>query len=184
MNSKPQQKFLVGEKIYLRGVEAGDLNAEYQSWFNDAEVCQFNSHHRFPNYPQSMQEYYDTVIKSQNHLVFAIVDKQTENHIGNISLQDINTIDRTAEFAIIVGNKNFWGRGVGQEAGRLIINHGFQALNLQRIYCGTTEDNMAMQKLAEFLGFKKEGVAKRAMFKNGNYRDIFLYGLLKDESRT
>jgi hypothetical protein len=42
------QAFLQGKNIYLRIIEASDLNANYQNWFNDAEVCQFNSHHRFP----------------------------------------------------------------------------------------------------------------------------------------
>jgi RimJ/RimL family protein N-acetyltransferase len=181
MTAKNKQQFLVGESIYLRGIEASDLTADYQSWFNDAEVCQFNSHHRFPNYPEAMADYYNRVIKSNNHLVLAIVDKQTDTHIGNIALQDINLIDRSAEFAIVVGDKNFWGRGVGKEAGKLIVGHGFNALNLQRIYCGTSADNLGMQKLADYLGFKQEGVARQALFKDGAYRDIFLYGLLKDD---
>lgn len=176
-----KQPFLVGGKIYLRAVEEGDLNENYQGWFNDAEVCRFNSHHRFPNYKEDMREYYEKVIKSGNHLVLAIVDKETKKHIGNISLQDINQIDRSAEFAIVLGDKSFWGQGVGKEAGKLIIEHGFKSLNLNRIYCGTSEENIGMQKLADYLGFKKEGVSRQAMFKNGGYKDIILYGLIKND---
>ncbi len=176
-----KNQFLTGEKIYLRPIEENDLNENYQSWFNDEEVCQFNSHHRFPNYRQDMESYYQEVIKSKNHLILAIIDKESDKHIGNISLQEISGVDHSAEFAIIIGDKEAWGKGVGREAARLIIEHGFGQLNLHRIYCGTSEENIGMQKLADALGFKQEGILREAMFKNGGYKNIFLYGILKDE---
>jgi RimJ/RimL family protein N-acetyltransferase len=65
------------------------------------------------------------------------------------------------------------------EAGTLLINHAFKSLNLHRIYCGTSSDNIAMQKLAIKLGMAQEGLRKEAIYKNGNYSDILEYGLLK-----
>jgi RimJ/RimL family protein N-acetyltransferase len=173
--------FLTGEKIYLRVIEKNDLNENYQSWFNDDEVCKFNSHHRFPNYKQNMDEYYNSVIKSKNNLILAIINKENNRHIGNISLQEISQIDRSAELAIIIGDKSCWGKGVGKEAIKLIVNHGFKDLNLNRIYCGTSKDNVGMQKLAKFFGFKKEGVARQALFKGGEYKDIINFGLTKND---
>lgn len=177
-----QQPFLIGESIYLRTINESDLNENYQQWFNDAEVCQFNSHHRFPNYRQNMQSYFDEVIKSGNNLILAIIDKGTEVHIGNISLQNIDSLNQSAEFAIIIGNKEFWSRGVGKEAAQLVIEHGFKQLNLHRVYCGTSIENIGMQKLAEALGFVKEGTARDAMFKNGKFQDIISYGLIRHET--
>lgn len=173
--------FLAGDKIYLRPIEESDLNEKYQSWFNDAEVCQFNSHHRFPHYQQDMEDYYKHVIKSGNNLILAIISKNNDEHIGNVSLQDIDVINKSAEFAILIGDKTYWSKGIGKEAIKLIIDHGFNTLNLNRIYCGTAEDNVGMQKLAELAGFNKEGISKEALFKNGKYKDIFNYGLLKNE---
>lgn len=173
--------FIDGKDIYLRELEAEDINENYQQWFNDSEVCRFNSHHRFPNYRQNMQDYYDHVIKSKNNLILAIVDKQTDKHIGNISLQDIDQINRSAELAIIIGDKNYWGRGVGKEAVNLIVRHGFKSINLNRIYCGTADNNVGMQKIAEACGFKKEGAARGALFKDGHYHDMINYGLLAVE---
>lgn len=175
------KSFLVGEKIYLREIEEKDLNENYQQWFNDDDVCRFNSHHHFPNYKENMVEYFERVIKSRNNLVLAIIDQENNKHIGNISLQDINLIDRVAELAIIIGDKSYWNRGVGSEAARLIINHGFKSLNLHRIYLGTSEENIGMRKLAEKLGFKKEGLARDFIFKNGLYHSLINYGLLDRE---
>jgi ribosomal-protein-alanine N-acetyltransferase len=172
-------KFLEGSNIYLRQLDNSDLNSNYQNWFNDPDVCRFNSHHRFPNHEEDMVDYYNNVVRSKNNLVLAICNKKTDEHIGNISLQNIDLVDRSAEFAIVIGNKKFWGRGVGKEAGVLMVDHGFNALNLHRIYCGTSEDNSGMQKLADFLGFKKEGVMKEALFKEGRYKDLIHYGLLR-----
>jgi RimJ/RimL family protein N-acetyltransferase len=176
-----RQPFLIGEKIYLRAILESDLNENYQQWFNDPDVCRFNSHHRFPNYHQNMEEYYSQVIKSKNNLILAIIDKKTDKHIGNVSLQDVDYINRSAELAIIIGDKNFWDKGVGKEACSLVITHGFNDLNLHRIYCGTSGENTGMQRLAGAIGFKKEGVSHDALFKNGNYQDIINYGLIKDD---
>src|SRR3989344_3663971 len=173
--------FLDGTTIYLRGIEEADLTDSYIQWFNDSEVCQYNSHHRYPHSREAMHDYYKNVILSKNNLTLAIIDKATNKHIGNVSLQDIDFINRCAEYAIIIGDKGSWGKGVGKDASRLIIDHGFRALNLHRIYCGTSDDNLGMQKLADYLGFVKEGVARQSMFKNGAYRNSILYGLLADE---
>ena len=90
-------------------------------------------------------------------------------------------MNRSAEFAIILGDKEYWGKGIGKEASSLIVKHGFEQMNLHRIYCGTSEENIAMQKLAASLGFKEEGRSRQEMFKNGSFKDVIRYGLLSDE---
>ncbi len=170
--------FIDGEKIYLREITINDLTDNYSGWFNDSEVCAYNEHHRFPRNEMQLRQYYESVIKSKNNLVLAIINKETDKHIGNVSLSNIDYVNSSAEFAIIIGNKEFWGKGVGYEATELIIEHGFKTLNLHRIFCGTSEDNMVMQKLADKLGFQSEGRFKEALYKDGKYRDFINYGLL------
>ncbi len=173
--------FLIGEKIYLRAVMESDLNATYREWFNDEEICRYNSHHRFPNYDENMREYYESTIKSQRNLILAICDKETDTHVGNVALENIDPVDRSAEFAILIGDKTWWGKGIGKEVVHLMLKHGFEQLGLERIYCGTAEDNIGMQKIALSSGFKEEGRARKALFKNGSFKDVINYGLLKDE---
>ncbi len=172
--------FLTGTTIYLRAIDEGDLTERYRDWFNDAEVCQFNSHHRFPNYGENMRDYYESTIKSRENLVLAICDRKSDVHIGNISLQNIDQLNQSAEFAIVIGDKSYWGKGVGKEAMQLIVDHGFKQLNLHRIYCGTAEDNVGMQKLALALGFVEEGRFCDALFKDGKFKDTLHYGLIRN----
>ena len=173
--------FLVGTKIYLRTITEEDLNANYREWFNDEEICRYNSHHRFPNYDENMRDYYENVIKSRSNLILAICDKKTNKHIGNIALENIDAINQSAEFAIIIGDKKQWGKGIGKDAAKLIIKHGFEELNLHRIYCGTSEENIGMQKLAVAVGFKEEGRARESIYKGGKFKALIYYGLLRHD---
>lgn len=140
--------FLIGDKIYLRGLEIKDLESNYIQWLNDEEVCKYNSHHVFPYYRENAEQYIKDTFNSRKALVLGIILIDNDLHIGNIALQDINYINRSAEFAILMGDKDYWGKGYSKEAAFLIIQHGFMALNLHRIYCGTSSDNLPMQKLA------------------------------------
>ncbi len=173
--------FLTGEIIFLRPLLESDANGPYPTWFNDEEVCWGNGHHIFPYTPLAAKAYIQHATETRENLILAIVTREDNRHIGNIALQKINPVYRSAEFSIIIGDKSAWGKGVGKEAGRLLCDHGFRALNLHRIYCGTFENNVAMQHLATYLGMKQEGVRRQAAFKNGKYLDIIEYGVLKPE---
>ena len=66
---------------------------------------------------------------------------------------------------------------------RLIVSHGFRELNLNRIELGTFDDNIGMEKLAMKNGFKEEGRSRQAIWKEGRWKDILHFGLLRDEWR-
>ena len=173
--------FIEGDKIYLRPLELADIDGNYKTWLNDPEIIKYNSHGRYPISLSMLEEYVNRVTYSESVIVLAIIHKKTNKHIGNISLQSINLIDRNAEIAFLLGEKSFWSSGIMFEAGRLMIDHGFNKLNLHRIHCGTSSENYAMQKLAIKLGMSKEGEKEDFMFKNGRYFTTFEYRILRNE---
>ncbi len=179
--TKPPQAFLVGPDIYLRPLCESDAESDYPDWLNDEEVCRGNSHHTFPNTRAATLEYVTSVSGSRRSLVLAIVTLEDNRHIGNISLQNIHPIYQSAELAILLGHKANWGKGYGEQAARLLIEHGFNNLNLHRIYCGTFENNIGMQKLARKLSMTEVGRQRQAAYKNGRYLDLLQYDLLEDE---
>ena len=170
--------FLVGEKIYLRPLNKKDSEGNYPNWLNNPEVCKYNRHARFPNTYEKTLDYIEFVSKSPKELVLAIIEKSTSRHIGNVTLSNINFIDRNAELSIIIGEKDCWGKGYGKEACKLMINHAFTTLNLHRIFSGTHEDNIGFRKLAESVGMKEEGKYIENIFKNGKYSNTVWYGIL------
>jgi RimJ/RimL family protein N-acetyltransferase len=173
--------FLIGRRVYLRALEQEDLTRNYSQWLNDEDVCRYNSHAIFPNTAFKMQEYFDFAQTSTTTVVLAVVTRRGDVHIGNVSLQNIDWVVRSAEFAIIIGEKKYWNKGYASESAALIINYAFERLNLNRCHCGTSIKNIGMQRLAEKLGMQKEGVRRSAMYKMGGYVDVVEYGLLREE---
>ena len=169
---------LVGKKVYLRYLHIDDANGNYPNWLNDTIVCQYNSHGDKLYTKEMAKEYIEFVTNSLAHKVFAICDLKTDKHIGNISLQQISEKNKSAEFAILLGEKEFMGKGYANEASKILIQYGFMNLKLHRIYCGTSILNIPMQKLALCLGMEQEGIKKDALFKNKEFIDLIEYAII------
>ncbi len=173
--------FLVGERIALRALESADADGPYPSWFNDAEVVRSNSHGVFPYDRELALAYVASVRGSRSELVLAIEMLADRKHVGNVALQSIHPIYRSAELSLVIGERDAWGKGIGEEASRLIVRHGFAALGLHRVGCGTLADNEGMKRLALKLGMREEGRRRHAAWKRGAWIDIVEYGILADE---
>lgn len=168
-------------RIGVRGLSTKELQGNYPYWFSDASVCAFNSHFAYPKSEASLQEFIQQLATNLNHIVWAIYDRADGVHVGNIGLRIFNRIDNNAELSFLLGEKAYWGRGYGFEAGQMMLKHGFEVLNLQRIYCGCAGNNIPMQKLAAKLGFVQEGVRRKNLYLWGKYEDEIEFGLLRDE---
>jgi len=170
--------FLETERLVLRPLQDDDAAGPYPAWFNDAQTCSGNSHHVYPYSKSEAIEYIRAVRNDKSRLVLAITMKSDKRHIGNVSLQRIDLLSRSAELAIVVGDKACRGEGIGEEACRSIVNHGVRALNLRRIFFGTFASNNGMIGIGRKLGFEQEGLLRQAAFKDGAYVDVILFGLL------
>jgi RimJ/RimL family protein N-acetyltransferase len=173
--------FLRGARVDLRALVEADADGPYPGWLNDAETCRGNSHHVRPYSADAARRYVREVADAPDQLVLAIERREDGRHIGNVALQRIHPLHRSAELAILIGERDAWGQGYATEAARLLCDHGFDALNLHRIGCGTYGANAAMRRLAERLGMREEGVRRQAAYKNGAYVDIVEYGALREE---
>ncbi len=173
--------FLESKRVGLRVLCEDDVNGNYRFWLNDGLVCKYNSHHKFPATIEDLRAYIKRGYQDKSMIVLAIVFKDNSEHIGNVALQDIDYISRCAEFAMLLGQQSYWRQGIGKEVGQLIIDHGFIELGLNRINLGASAENIGTQKLAENLGFIKEGVRRKMLYKNGKFNDIIEYGLLRSD---
>jgi len=171
--------YKLSKDYFVRLLAEDDLDGPYPGWFEDPEVCRYNSHGKFFKTKAHFREYVAALSK-EDRIVWAVCHV-TDGHIGNISLQEISFINRSAEFAIILGDKRHWGRGVGLLAGRALLQHGFKKLNLERIYCGTAATNEGMKKLAVAMGMTLEGTRRRHLFLEGSWVDVVEYGILREE---
>lgn len=173
--------FLTGEKVYLRLLTLEDADGNYTKWLNDEYICRYSEHHVIPYTKEMAQEYIQSLGSSSDKILLAIIDKETDTHIGNISLSSISNLHRSAEFSLMIGEKDFHSKGLSKDASVLMLQHGFASMNLHRIFCGTMHSNIPMQKLALSLGMQEEGKVRDEVYKNGKYHDTYRYSILKDE---
>lgn len=175
-----QSPFIVGHQIYLRALEETDIPVQVR-WFNDSEINQHLAGGSFPLNLLQEREYVKKLYIDQSRLSLAIVLRESDEHIGGISLRDIHPIFRSASLGILIGEKDHWGCGYGTEATQLIVQHGFHTLNLNRIWLKVLESNKRAVRVYEKLGFSKEGVLRQDVFSKGDYHDTLVMGILREE---
>lgn len=187
------------DRVILKPFTRESTKGNYRKWLNDTTINLYNSHGLFPTTEKEIEEFIDMALNDHSIIVWNIFSKvvlentsQTDTlercyyslkevHIGNISLQKINWPYRSAEVALIVGEKDYWGRGFATEACGLVLKHAFEFLGLNRVWSGTSEKNIGMQKVFEKLGFTKEGTFRQAMLNSGELVDIYEYAILREE---
>lgn len=174
---------LKGKKVLLRPIKRSDISL-FLKWFNDPEVTQYLLRY-LPMTEMAGEKWIEELAttRSQTDVVFVIetIEGDSNIPIGNCCLYRIHPKDHTAVFVIAIGEKDYWGKGYGIEATQLLINYGFRQLNLHRISSSAIEFNERGIKLHKRLGFQKEGVRRKAIFKNGQFWDEILFGLLREE---
>jgi RimJ/RimL family protein N-acetyltransferase len=99
--------------------------------------------------------------------------------IGMIGLH-IDAPHHHAELGYSIGMP-YWGRGYATEAAAAVVDHGFEALNLQRIHAGYYTRNPASGRILEKLGFKPEGMRERMYLRFGEWVDCVLMRIFREE---
>lgn len=173
--------FAEGSLVCLRPLERADLNERYLSWLNDPEVTRYMETGTFPSTAEDLENYYRGLMGSRNDVILAIAEKESGRHIGNVKLGPIHWVHRSATFGILLGEKEFWGKGIGLEATRLTVEYGFYRLNLHRIDLGVFAEHEAAVRCYKKAGFKVEGRLRENLFQGGKYKDRLWMGLLRSE---
>lgn len=174
---------LESQRLRLEVFGPSHLTDRYVGWLNDPEVCRHNRHGKGYTLAKA-REYFQSVENSSVTQVFAIIEKLSGVHIGNISINDIDWNTRSGEISILMGEKQFWGRGLGGEAVRMALDFGFRELALQRMWIGFTADNDGMRRIAEKLQFSFCRTLPKAFQKEGREPvDVEEWEVLNPQSR-
>ena len=104
--------------------------------------------------------------------------------IGIVGLHCLREVYRSMEFRILIYDPSAIGSGIGTEATRLVVDYGFERLNLHRIWLGVHSDNKGAIRCYEKAGFKREGVLRDELFTYGKYADAIRMGVLEGEWKS
>ena len=150
---------LKGEKVVLRPVRRTDIEY-FLKWMNDTEVTQYLSMY-LPMTEMAEEKFIEglgTANAGKDAMFFIEAIKGDVNKpIGCVSLDKIHPKNHHAVFGIAIGEKDYWSKGYGTEAARLIIRYGFDQLNLHRINSFAFAFNERSLRLHLRVGFKEEG---------------------------
>jgi RimJ/RimL family protein N-acetyltransferase len=177
------KQFLVGKRISLHGLKPENLlvDSPYYRWLEDLSLDQYTERSYYPNSESRMRDYYDKSTQNQNLILLGIFDNESGKHIGNITFQDINWLNRRAFIAYLLGDNSFAGKGIVTEAVLMMMYYGFNRLNFNRIYGGVTALHGASMKVCEKVGLKEEGRMRQHFFRNGVFSDSIVVGAVRDE---
>lgn len=150
-----------GKRIYLRELKEEDATQEYCDWLNDPIVNKYLETRNTSI--KELEEYIKEKRENKNCLFWGIFLKNTNKHIGNIKLEPINWGKKEATMGILIGNKNFWGKGICTEVIKLLIKNAFDKLNIEKISVGVINDNIATIICNLKSGFKIDNFIPKAV---------------------
>jgi diamine N-acetyltransferase len=169
------------KKLLLRALTTNDIEITL-SWHNREDITRLYSGHPFPVNIEMERQWYEKILKSNfPTTVFGIVYIETQELIGLTSLKEINMINRNGEFAIFIGDRKFRGKGFSKEATLDTLCFGFNKLGLNRIFLKVLEHNETAINLYQKIGFKKEGILRESVYRDGEFKNEIVYSLLKSE---
>ncbi len=171
-------KKLVGDRIYLSPRNSEDVE-KFTEWMNDFQVTDYIGRSGALMSLECEKRYLEENYNLEG--TFAIVTLAENKIIGTIGLKDINTINRSAVLGIFIGDKDYLSQGYGTEAIRLILDFGFNYMNLHNIRLQLISFNERALKCYKKCGFVETGRTRENVFVNGKYYDTISMDILSNE---
>lgn len=173
-------KKLVGEHIYLSPRRVEDAE-KYTEWLNDFEITDYTGASARIININSEITYLEAKNKQAAEYNFAIVKKENDELIGSCGIMDISFISRKGTLGIFIGDKQSQNKGYGTEAIKLLLDYGFNYLNLHSIKLNVMEFNERAIACYKKCGFKEYGRRRQCEFINGKYYDSISMDILAEE---
>lgn len=159
-------------QIRVVSFEKKHLTQAYVNWLNDPEIVEFSEQRHQSHTLESCTEYFNQQ-QAGNDLFLAIeaFEDSNQKHVGNIGVA-IDKANRYADISILIGEKNFWGKGIAFEAIKGVIAYLRQEENIYQISCGTMSCNTGMIKVMEKLGMKPKTTIPNRFIIDGDYHHL------------
>lgn len=168
------------DEVYLRRPEIKDVDFFY-AYRNDWEVISSLGGFSRGYSTKDLQDWLEYHRKQQNEIIWTIAEKCSDNCLGHVGLYNIEHRVRHAEFAIMLGNKKWWGKGLGNQITYHVIDYGFKQLNLHKVYLTVLKSNERAIALYHKLGLTIDGTLRADQYRDGHYQDSLLMSVLENE---
>jgi RimJ/RimL family protein N-acetyltransferase len=170
-----------GKLVGLRAVEKEDLSL-LRDWRN---LPDFRKHFReVRELSLADQEAWFEHLQKTKHInyMFTIVNLESQKPIGAAGLLYVNWVTRSADFSFYIGDqeKYIGNNGIAEESAGLLIDYGFNSLNLHKIWMELYEfDKQKIDFFTKIFHFKQDALLRDNCFENGRYYDSLIISLIK-----
>lgn len=168
-------------KIILRPFRAEDADALWDSIGNELFNKLTGTHGTFTremidHYVAKQPEY-----DPKERAAFVIALPDDSRAIGEVVINEVDLDNHSANIRISLFDEADLGKGYGTEAMRLMVNHGFEHMDLHRISLGVYALNPRAIRVYKKIGFVQEGIFRDALYWDGEYIDEIRMSILKHE---
>ena len=180
-----KKPFLEGELVRLAVEDAKTLAEYYSRWSRNSELYRLmDSMITRPRSVKATEAGFEKFLEKEpedNSFLFSIHTLAEDRLIGDVDLGGVRWIHGDAFVGIGLGEPEFWGRGYGTDAMRIILRYGFRELNLRRVTLNVFEYNPRAIRSYEKAGFRIEGKVRRGLLREGRRWDMIYMGILRTE---
>ena len=174
-------KKIIGKSCFLRQIELTDCTQTYVMWLNDPEVNRYLETRWNRQDMESIKVFVQFQRDNNHSILFAIIAKNDNKHIGNMKIGPIHPHYLYADISYLIGEKGYWNKGIASEAINLVCKFGFAELGLRKIEAGAYATAVGSWKALEKNGFIREATLRDNVISEGTAIDVYRYGLLKHE---
>jgi len=172
------EQIITGDNIRLRPLTEQDMALKVK-WYNDPAVRKTLVVDEVFELAKTM-DWFHSLAANDTRADF-LVESPDGVPIGITGLIDIDRRNKTAQCYCVIGEKAFWGKGIGTEIHSVLFQWGFETLGIEKIWAHIRTNNPAIFRVVEKLGFVKEGTLRQHAIVNGERIDLYHIGLLRPE---
>ncbi len=173
-------KKIKGERIFLGPINENNI-PQLLKWMNDLDVTKYLTTANMNLTEEAEKKWLKKLQEDVNHHYYGIFLDDSGELIGGVSFKDIEQVNRRASLGIVIGEKDQWSKGYGTEAIKLMLDYGFNVLNLNNVMLSVYGYNKRAKKCYEKAGFKLIGVRRKSLFMAGKYHDEYFMDILADD---
>ncbi|MFE4663997.1 GNAT family N-acetyltransferase [Streptomyces sp. NPDC056716] len=171
---------LTGAKTVLRPFTEADARTVWEI-LQDPEVLRFTSEPSSDDLTfEHVRSWYATRADQPDRLDLAVTDRASGELVGEVVLNEWDPHNRSCNFRTLIGPQGR-NRGLGTEAIRLIVGHGFEHLGLHRVSLEVYAHNARARRAYEKVGFRQEGIRREVSLREGKWVDQILMAILEGE---
>jgi [ribosomal protein S5]-alanine N-acetyltransferase len=172
--------YMTNELVNLRGMRREDLEA-YRSWVDNADVTRYMEMGWKPFSDADLEKTFEEATQAHDTVCMVIEEKSSGRAVGTTGLYLINWPGRRTQFRILIGEPSVFNKGLGTTATKLIVQYGFERLNMEMIYLGVNEENAGAVRAYEKAGFVRAGVQRNFVYNNGRYYNSVMMDIVRED---